>query len=123
MAREVFGAQGRLILRVLPAAEAPATNPRDARPAALPAGSFQPEEPARFELANGVRVLHWQRSELPLVEVGVLLPVGAAHDPEGSAGLAGLVAEMLDEGAGTRSATEFSDALDLLGASLRASAE
>jgi len=122
-AREVFGAQGRLVLRVLPSVEAPETNPRDARPAALPAGSFQPEAPEAFDLSNGVHVLHWQRSELPLVEVGVLLPLGAAHDPEGSAGLASLVAEMLDEGSGELSATDFSDALDLLGASLRTSVE
>ncbi len=121
-ARQVLGAE-RVVLRVLPAASPPEESTLDERPDPLPAAAFEPEVPERLVLSNGIPVLHWQRADLPLVEVGVLLPVGAVRDPAGRAGMARLVATMLARGAGERDAVAFADALDHLGASLDATVE
>jgi predicted Zn-dependent peptidase len=44
-----------------------------------------------------------------------LLPAGAAYDPAGKFGLAGLVCDLMTRGAGERDSRELSDALDNLG--------
>ncbi|MBI4591489.1 MAG: insulinase family protein, partial [Candidatus Rokubacteria bacterium] len=61
--------------------------------------------------------------QTPLVSVTVVLPCGAADDPPGKAGLAALTAAMLNEGAWSRGVLDLAEELDLLGASLRASAD
>ncbi len=120
-AGRVLTPEARLILRVIPQIETPDVNPRDARLAIGDAQPFSPLVPETFKLGNGITVHHWQRRELPLVELTVLLPAGTTNDPAPKAGLAALTADMLDEGAGERSAIEFADALDQLGASFNAS--
>lgn len=122
VAGEVLRSDARLVMRVLPEDEGTLLAGRDERPAAGAAGAFMPSPPETFTLSNGIAVHHWERSELPLVEVAIGLRAGSAHmDGEGAgAGCANLTADMLDEGAGERSAFEFSDALDLLGASFSA---
>jgi predicted Zn-dependent peptidase len=47
-----------------------------------------------------------------------VLRTGADHDPEGQAGLGSLTAEMMDEGAGDRTAMQIAEALETLGADL-----
>jgi predicted Zn-dependent peptidase len=69
-------------------------------------------------LSNGLAVWLVESHEVPLVQVNLLLKVGAGDDPTGRFGLASLTAAMLDEGAGKRSALELADAVDFLGASL-----
>ncbi|MCP3915205.1 MAG: insulinase family protein [bacterium] len=123
-AREVLGDAHRATLHVLPATDASlASNPRDERPAPLAEGAFNLPQPEGFELPGGVPVQFWRREELPLVEVGVLLPVGSASDPADKGGLAYLTAAMLDEGAGERGAVAFADDLERLGASLAISVD
>jgi zinc protease len=121
-ARRTFGA-GRIAQRVLPAVPVPADNPRDVRPQAGPPAAFTPEAPQTFELSSGLRVLYWQRTELPLVEIGVLLPAGSSRDPEGKEGLVDLVGTMMTRGAGERDAAAFADALERLGAGLSVSVD
>ena len=75
-----------------------------------------------LKLSNGIPVLFIETHKVPLVEVAVVLRAGAASDPKGKPGLANLTAEMLDRGAGGRSALDLSDAVDHLGAELSASA-
>jgi zinc protease len=72
----------------------------------------------KLALSNGIPVLFIERHRVPLVQVAVVVRAGAAADPRGKAGLANLTAEMLDRGAGGRSALELSDAVDHLGADL-----
>jgi len=120
-AGKVLTPDARLILRVIPEIEVPEPNPREEQPTIAGAPAFTPPLPATFKLKNGITVHHWERHELPLVQMTMLLPVGSSSDPADKAGLANLPAGMLDEGAGERSAIEFSDALDLLGASFGAS--
>ena len=45
---------------------------------------------------------HWERRELPLVEVMMLVPYGSTSDPRERAGLTSLTTAMLDQGAGER---------------------
>ena len=69
-------------------------------------------------LPNGLRVWLFETREVPLVQVNLLVQAGSGDDPQGQFGVANLTAAMLDEGAGTRTALEVSDALEFLGASL-----
>ncbi|MCB9854512.1 MAG: insulinase family protein [Phycisphaerales bacterium] len=121
--QKVLTPNARLIMRVLPDSQKQLLEGRDEEPALGDARRFAPEAPQRFTLSNGIEVRHWQRSELPLVEVSLFLRGGAANLDGARPGLAYLTAEMLDEGAGDLDALEFSDAMDLLGARFDVSAE
>jgi predicted Zn-dependent peptidase len=60
-----------------------------------------------------------ERHALPIVSVTVVVRgAGASSDPGGKHGLAWATANMLDEGAGKRNATEFATAVEMLGAQL-----
>ncbi|MGD2111109.1 MAG: pitrilysin family protein [Phycisphaerae bacterium] len=122
-AKQVLTPDARLILRVVPEGKTPEVNPRDGEFTADEVRPFAPLLPETVTLSNGITVHHWQRSELPLVEVAMLLPFGSTSDPDGKTGLTALTADMLDEGAGERGAVDFADALDLLGASFTARSE
>ncbi|RYG88494.1 insulinase family protein [bacterium] len=100
----------------------PAQNPRATIPTPGPAAPFTAPAPKEFTLSNGVRVSYWNRPALPLMAVEILFPRGANTDPRGQEGRASLAAEMLTEGAGDLSATEFKRRLDLVGADFGASA-
>lgn len=119
-ARKVLTPNARLIMRVLPEEENTASL-RDTRPEGTAGKEFGPAPPETFKLSNGVEVRLWRRSELPLVNVKLLLKNGASQDEAAQAGRTYLMAAMLDEGAGNLGALEFGDALDQLGASLSAS--
>jgi len=77
---------------------------------------------SRFTLSCGVQVALVERHDLPLVAAKVLVPGGASAVPAPSAGLASLTADMLDEGAGGRSAVELARLLEGLGATLDSAA-
>ncbi len=119
-AKEVLTPDARLILRVIPETKVAEINPRDTKPTLGKGGEFNPSEPNMMKLSNGVSVYHWHRPELPLTKVHLLLKGGAALDGSEKAGLASLTADMLTEGAKERNAMEYSDALDMLGASVNA---
>lgn len=121
VARKVLTNDARLIMRVIPEIKAPDENPRETKPASASAKSFDPPDPTSFTLSNGIQVHHWQRRELPLVELRFMWPTGSDFDPPSQLGLSSLTTDMLDEGAGERNAIEFSDRLDALGASFSAS--
>jgi predicted Zn-dependent peptidase len=69
-------------------------------------------------LANGLPVWIVEMHEVPVANVSLIVKAGASADPAGKYGLASFTAAMLDEGAGTRNALDFADAVDFLGASL-----
>ncbi len=115
-AKRVLTPNARLILRVIPEQKPPEENPRDARPEALATRPFQPPMPETFRLRNGLTVHHWERHELPLIHLTMVLPYGSTVDPPGKAGLTSLTVQMLDQGAGDRDALAFAEALDQLGA-------
>jgi len=74
----------------------------------------------RETLANGLRVVVAQTSELPLVEMTVMVGAGAAQDPPGQEGLATLTAATLTRGAGRLGAEALAEAIDALGGTLGA---
>jgi zinc protease len=76
----------------------------------------------RHRLANGLAVLALPSSRVPLVELEVIAPAGAEREAPGLAGLATLVAGMLDEGSHRRSGLELAFAVEQMGASLATNA-
>lgn len=73
-------------------------------------------KPDCFTLSCGAAVRLLERHDLPVVAVEALLPGGAGATPVAHAGLATLTADMLDEGAGGRSALALARTLEGLGA-------
>ena len=88
------------------------------RPAVGPPPAFTPPPVERFTLSNGLPVLFMEKPGVPLAQVNLLVRAGSAADPTGKFGLASMMADMLDEGAGPRDALALADALDFLGVSL-----
>jgi zinc protease len=69
-------------------------------------------------LGNGMRVLTILHHEQPVVTMRLLVGAGAAEDPQGKAGLSGLLGNLLDQGTGTRTAQEIADQIDTIGGAL-----
>jgi len=91
---------------------------------AVPAEPVGVKVPAnqRFVLPNGLTVVLVPRKDVPLIAFSGFVRGGAAADPADKAGVASLVAGLLDRGAGKRSAYEFADAVEGAGGSFSASA-
>jgi predicted Zn-dependent peptidase len=81
-----------------------------------PDPSFTFPEIRKSVLANGLRVWTVEHHDVPLVAFLLLLPIGAAADPDERPGLAAMTGDMLDEGCGERSALDVHDALGRIGA-------
>lgn len=79
-------------------------------------------KPVRVVMENGMALLIQDQPSLPIVTVNVLVKAGAVHDPDAKAGLAYMVAGMLDEGTRTRSATQLAQEIEFLGAEFNAKA-
>ncbi|HYN08357.1 MAG TPA: pitrilysin family protein [Vicinamibacterales bacterium] len=69
-------------------------------------------------LENGLAVWSIGQPAVPVVSVMLVLDTGTASDPPDRPGLTGLVADLLDEGAGSRNTIELSDALARIGSHL-----
>lgn len=78
--------------------------------------------PTRLTTPNGITVLVLEQHFLPIVEIHALIKVGSAQDPQEKAGLANLVASLLDEGTTTRSSKQLAEQIDFVGGSLEAKA-
>jgi predicted Zn-dependent peptidase len=91
---------------------------RDQLPPPGPAPKIALPVPERMRLSNGIKVLLVPRRTMPVVAMAMVWPVGALEDPADRPGMAHLVADMLDEGAGTLGPIELADALARLGARL-----
>lgn len=91
---------------------------------AFKALSFTPPQAKRLVMDNGIVLYFLEDHELPLVNISVVFRTGAAYDPDGKAGLAGLTARtMRTGGAGTMTGGEIDDALAFHGISLQISME
>ena len=78
--------------------------------------------PVRFVMPNGLTVLVQEQHALPIVQIHTLIKAGAAHDPADKAGLANLVAGLLDEGTTSRSANQIAEQIEFVGGALQAKA-
>ncbi|HEY6508067.1 MAG TPA: pitrilysin family protein [Vicinamibacterales bacterium] len=116
----LFGWVAMLVASVADA-QNPTMNPawpseRPPRPLAARQVNFPPFEVRTLD--NGLRVLIILHHEQPAITMRLLVGVGAAQDPQGKAGLAGLVGQLLDQGTATRSAEQIADGIDTIGGAL-----
>jgi len=72
-------------------------------------------------LKNGLTVLFYERHNLPMVEIKLLIRASKMDEPPEKAGLADLTASMLTEGTKHRTSKEISEEIEWMGAHLGAS--
>lgn len=77
----------------------------------------------RSILPNGLTVLHVERHNLPTVMVTVLVKASPFNEPQDKAGLANLTADLLSGGTKKRKATDVSEEIEFIGASINASVD
>ena len=77
----------------------------------------------RVVLDNGTVLLLNEKHDVPLVGLEAVVRGGAVADPAGKYGLANLLANLLEKGAGSRSSAEFAEAIAAVGGELSASAD
>jgi zinc protease len=85
-------------------------------PGANPIVDLPPVQDVR--LANGVRLLVVPNDETPTVTVRAVFAMGQRDEPPGKAGLASLTTALMSEATRRRSAAEFTEALERIGASV-----
>ncbi|MEP6959360.1 MAG: pitrilysin family protein [Nitrospirota bacterium] len=78
--------------------------------------------PTKIVTSNGMTVLVLEQHFLPIVEIHSLTKAGSAQDPPDKAGLANLVASLLDEGTTTRTSKQLAEQIDFVGGTLEAKA-
>lgn len=102
------------------AAQAPAGAdwPLEAPPRPLPAREVQFPPYEVRTLANGLQVVAVLHHEQPAVTMRLLVRAGAAQDPAGQRGIAGLTAQLLDQGTDTRTAQQIAEQIDSIGGAL-----
>jgi len=74
--------------------------------------------PSRTVMPNGLTVIVLNQPSLPILTVNVLIKDGSVNDPDALAGLSSMVAQMLDEGTKTRSATQIAQEIEFIGGEL-----
>lgn len=90
-------------------------------PAPLAPVSFDIPQPYQTTLANGLRVVVFEDSRLPLVSYRLAFHSGDIHDPVGSTGLTSAMTAMLTEGTENYTSAQLADKVERLGASISAS--
>jgi len=68
-----------------------------------------------IKLANGATILLMERHDVPMIAFSARIRGGSVVDVAGKEGVASLVAEMLERGAGKRDAAAFAEAVDNVG--------
>jgi zinc protease len=104
---------------IAPIAAQQQAGPDRSKPPALgPAPALKLPPIQKKALSNGLPVWFVEMHKVPVVDVTLIVKAGAADDPAAAFGVAAITADMLDEGAGNKSALELADAIDFLGASI-----
>src|SRR5438067_10546400 len=106
------------LLSVISFGQAPQATPP---PPQTPRSVIIPK-PVEKTLANGLRVIVVQRSEMPLVTAQLVVKSGGEVDPSDMAGVADLTASLLTRGTSTKSATQIAEAIEALGGTLNSGA-
>jgi zinc protease len=88
---------------------------RSRLPALGPDPSFRFPEIVHHRLVNGLKVRTVEHSGVPVITFVMQIDGGLGADPAGREGLAAITADMLDEGTGSLSAIDVSDALARIG--------
>ena len=96
---------------------------RSKAPSPTPPRDYQFPSLRRVVFGNGLRVIVAASTSTPLVSARLVTRTGGDCDPLERAGLATLTADLLDEGAGGRSAVELAEEVARLGAFLGSGAD
>lgn len=88
---------------------------RNIKPEATPELDYEFPSFQKFTLSNGINVFLLQRNELPIVRIIAQIDSGSAHDPLEKKGLARLLSNCIDEGAGEFDALQLEEEFDMLG--------
>ncbi len=80
-------------------------------------------EHERVQLENGTVLLLSEKHDVPLIGLEAFVRGGATADPRDLHGLSGLLAEVMQHGAGERDAAEFAEAIAAVGGELSVSAD
>ena len=113
-----------MVVVVLSAAGASAQTRWPSEGPPRPLGAREVRFPPYFlqTLPNGLQVVAVLHHEQPVVSMRMIVRAGGALDPRGKHGLAQLMASLLTQGAGARSASELNDAIDFIGGDVGAGA-
>lgn len=96
-----------------------AQQPDRTNPPALPAPpQLHLPSVQQFELSNGLKVYFMEKTQVPLIQLNLVVKTGTVNDPAGKAGLANFTMDMMDEGAAGMSSLQLADAIDYLGAQI-----
>lgn len=93
---------------------------RKTAPAPLAPVPFNIPKPFETTLPNGLKVVIFEDSRLPLVSFRLAFPLGDVYDPADGIGLTSAVTSMLDEGTENRTSKQFADEVERLGANVSA---
>ncbi len=96
---------------------------RTQKPGPGAASKFHSPAVWHTKLSDGIPVVGTHYSAIPMTSLSLSVPAGRLYETMGTLGLSSMTAEMLQQGTTSLSATEFTEELDRLGASLRASAD
>lgn len=96
---------------------------RSIKPALGPDPEVTIPKPWSASLSNGLKVWGIPQTELPMVQYVIKIEGGHKLDDVAKAGVANLVATMLNEGTKNKTPEELEDAIGLLGASIRVSSD
>lgn len=99
-----------------------AQTPQATPPPPAPPRSVQFPKPVEKTLANGLRVIVIQRSQMPLISAQLLIKSGGEVDPPNLSGVADMTGALLSRGTKTRSATQIAEAIEALGGSINSGA-
>lgn len=92
-------------------------------PAAANTPSVQVPAFERVQLDNGAVLLLMERHDVPLIAFNAVMRGGAVTDPPKQAGMAELLASLLEKGAGKRDAFAFADTIASVGGLISTGAE
>jgi hypothetical protein len=87
---------------------------RTTPPPVGPTPSFSMAQVQHFTLSNGLPVVLLEKHQVPLVQINLVIKAGAVNESAEKTGLASMVSTMLTDGAGSRDALAFADAVDYL---------
>ena len=95
---------------------------RSRPPAMGPAPALRVPAAQTARLPNGLEIVVLPMHEVPIVNINLIIGAGSIRDPRDLPGLATFTANMLDEGAGNRTALEIADESAFLSAQLSTAA-
>ena len=102
-----------------PIVKTPTKSDRSVMPTIGPDPEVTIPSPWKASLPNGMKIWGIVQKELPLVQYSIVIDGGHMLDKVEKAGVANLVASMMNEGTRNKTPEQLEDAIGLLGASIR----